>query len=159
MVKFREFLLEETQENHYFSKTSYFVFLQESDNGFGMREGKTYEPEVRMQEVGEETMEKYSTFWKSHSHITLGIFMVSSRKTKIFLLQTNLGLKSCFLTYIPRNFGKITFLRFNFLIYKMLKVFPISQDCCEHYMKHQASRRRSIMSIYCYCHCHLQPLN
>lgn len=62
MVKFREFLLRETQANHYFSRTSYLMFLQASDSGFGMREGKTYETEIRMQEVDEETMEKYSNF-------------------------------------------------------------------------------------------------
>lgn len=36
-LKFREFVLEETQENHHFSGTSYSVLFQASDNGFGMR--------------------------------------------------------------------------------------------------------------------------
>lgn len=92
-----------------------------------MREGKTYETEIRMQEVDEETVENYSNFWKSQSLYYFRYLHGVIKKNQDFLLQTNLGLKSGFLTYKLRNFGKITFLvSFNFLTYKVVKMFPIS---------------------------------
>lgn len=87
-VKFKELLLGEIQANHSFSRTSYLILLQAS--GLGMREGKTCETEVRMQEVDEETMERYSTFWKSQSLYYFRDLHGVVKKNQDFLLQMDL---------------------------------------------------------------------
>lgn len=65
-VKFRDFFWKKPRKMIIFSGTSYFVLLQANDNGFWMREGKIGGCEMAiLQKVDEETMEKYSTSWKS----------------------------------------------------------------------------------------------